>query len=145
MATFQQILVATDFSEHSEAAARRGAELAERLGADLTLLHVVEYFPADLPINCIAPEDVDPEHYLQERSAQLLNELAERIGATQAKREVIVSNRAAKHTIVDFAEEHGNDLIIIGAHGAGMLSALLGSTANGVLHCAPCDVLVTRA
>jgi len=43
------------------------------------------------------------------------------------------------------AEHLKADLIVIGSHGRhGLPSVLLGSTANGVLHGAPCDVLTVR-
>ena len=42
------------------------------------------------------------------------------------------------------AEEQGVDLIVVGSHGRHGLALLLGSTANAVLHGAPCDVLAVR-
>ncbi len=43
------------------------------------------------------------------------------------------------------AEKDGADLIVIGSHGRhGLSGVMLGSTANGVLHNAPCDVLTVR-
>jgi universal stress protein A len=36
------------------------------------------------------------------------------------------------------------DLIVIGSHGREGIQRLLGSTANAVLHGAPCDVLAVR-
>ncbi len=42
------------------------------------------------------------------------------------------------------AEEQGADLIVVGSHGRHGLALLLGSTANGVLHGASCDVLAVR-
>lgn len=43
------------------------------------------------------------------------------------------------------AEKMGADLIVIGSHGRhGISGLLLGSTANGVLHNSPCDVLTVR-
>ena len=42
------------------------------------------------------------------------------------------------------AEEEGVDLIVVGSHGRHGLALLLGSTANGVLHGASCDVLAVR-
>jgi universal stress protein A len=43
------------------------------------------------------------------------------------------------------AEKVAADLIVIGSHGRhGVSGILLGSTANGVLHGAPCDVLTVR-
>ena len=42
------------------------------------------------------------------------------------------------------AEEIGADLIVVGSHGRYGLALLMGSTANGVLHGATCDVLAVR-
>jgi len=47
--------------------------------------------------------------------------------------------------IRNHAENLGADLIVIGSHGRhGVSGLLLGSTANGVVHGAPCDVLTVR-
>jgi universal stress protein A len=46
--------------------------------------------------------------------------------------------------ILHIAEEIGADLIVVGSHGRHGLSLLMGSTANGVLHGARCDVLAVR-
>ena len=45
---------------------------------------------------------------------------------------------------VQRANAKGADLIIVGSHGRHGLALLLGSTANGVLHGATCDVLAVR-
>lgn len=42
------------------------------------------------------------------------------------------------------AEDESTDLIIVGSHGRHGLALLLGSTASGVLHHSPCDVLAVR-
>jgi universal stress protein A len=49
-----------------------------------------------------------------------------------------------KAEITRVAEEQGVDLIVVGSHGRLGLELLLGSTANGVLHAAKCDVLAVR-
>jgi nucleotide-binding universal stress UspA family protein len=46
--------------------------------------------------------------------------------------------------IVERAEEWGADLIVVGSHGRGFWGRLLGSVSNGVVHHAPCSVLVVR-
>ena len=43
-----------------------------------------------------------------------------------------------------FAREHAVDLIVVGSHGRHGLALIFGSTANGVLHGACCDVLAVR-
>ena len=80
MKDYQRILVGTDFSEASMAAAHRGADLAHRYNARLILLHVIEHFPEDIPNDPIAPENVDPAAFYQERARQNILELAERLG-----------------------------------------------------------------
>jgi universal stress protein A len=42
------------------------------------------------------------------------------------------------------AEELDADLIVLGTHGRHGLGLMLGSTANAVLHGAPCDVLAVK-
>jgi universal stress protein A len=49
-----------------------------------------------------------------------------------------------KLEIVRIAEENDVDLIVVGSHGRHGFALLLGSTANGVLHHATCDVLAVR-
>ena len=51
---------------------------------------------------------------------------------------------STKLEIVATAEEQHVDLIVLGSHGRHGLALLLGSTANGVLHHAKCDVLAVR-
>ena len=51
---------------------------------------------------------------------------------------------APKHEIVRVAKEQGVDLVVVGSYGRHGLQLLLGSTANGVLHLAACDVLAVR-
>jgi universal stress protein A len=46
--------------------------------------------------------------------------------------------------IVEVAERENIDLIVLGSHGKHGVALLLGSTADGVLHHAQCDVLAVR-
>lgn len=47
-------------------------------------------------------------------------------------------------TIVAHAKSSKTDLIVLGSHATSGFRLLLGSTANGVLHHAPCDTLMVR-
>lgn len=46
--------------------------------------------------------------------------------------------------IVETAREANVDLIVVGSHGRGFWGRLLGSVSDGVVHHAPCSVLVVR-
>ncbi|HEY9149438.1 MAG TPA: universal stress protein, partial [Gammaproteobacteria bacterium] len=69
-------------------------------------------------------------------------EVGERIGIAVADQHVLQGNTRGE--IQRLAEETKADLIVLGSHGRQGIQRLLGSTANGVLHGAPCDVLAVR-
>lgn len=139
MAAYSHILLAVDFSDGSQAAAEKAAQLAELFDARLSLVHVVEFlglgFNPEFPIL----DGLELEKRLIESAGQRLRELAQKLGHADAGIQVEVGS--PKHEICRVAEEDRVDLIVVGSHGRHGLQLLLGSTANGVLHLAPCDVL----
>jgi len=145
MATYAHVLATTDFTSVSEQAAQRAAEIARANGARLTLLYVVEHFPADIPIDRIGPEDEDPQTFLTRQAHQDLQRFAAGLSGVEPLLEVVASVYSAKAEIVSYAQEHGVDLIVIGTHAGHSMLGMLGSTANGVVHAAHQDVLVVRA
>ncbi|AKH19525.1 universal stress protein [Sedimenticola thiotaurini] len=144
MKAYQQILLATDFSKFSEIAARRAVDLVGHFNAMLTLLHVVEYFPEDKRIQQGSVKLEDLAQHLEGECRKRLEQLARRIQYHAAVLIVRVTPGAAKYEIVQVAREIRANLIVIGPYGQGGASALLGSTAEGVLLEAPCEVLIVR-
>lgn len=104
-------------------------------GARITLLHVVEAMPS-YAISYI-PDDIMTA--TRKGISAEMTRLADEIGAQS---EVIDGHPG--RTILDFAEEHGNDLIVIASHRPGMQTLLLGSTATHVVRHATCSVHVLR-
>jgi len=145
MAGYQNILCATDFSTYSDTVFSCGTELAKLYGAKLTLLHVVEYFPEDRSNIHVSPENTDPKDYREKQAQSSLSAQVHRSEYENVKTAVRFSSHSAKQEIINFANEQKIDLIIVASHGRHGITTLLGSTANGVVHSAPCDVLVVRA
>jgi len=145
MEGYQNILCATDFSDYCRVAAERAADMASRNGAELTLLHIVEHFPEDRSNVEIAPEDVDPAVFREERARASLVEFGKHLGYDKLVQEVRFSTHSAKHEIVCFAEQQNTDLIVVASHGHHGITPILGATAYGVTNGAPCDVLTVRA
>jgi universal stress protein A len=145
MKSYQHILCPTDFSSHCRQAVERAAELARHYGSRLTLFHVIDYFPEEIPNDWIPPEDQDPKNYLQERAREMLAKLAEQMRLGDAKLATRFSDHSAKYEITDYAGEANADLIVLASHAHHGVFALLGSTTAGVVHTAPCDVMVVRA
>lgn len=146
MEGYRNILLATDFSEHSEVAAKRAVDLAQRYGAKLTLFHVVEFFaPEIIPNDWIEAAGKERlEAYLTRDARKSLSEFADRVGARDAQQVVISSSRYPWYEILRFTKERDVDLIVLGSHGRHGFDVLLGSTTSAILQRAHCDVLVVR-
>lgn len=142
MDNYKHILCAVDLSNENTIVAERAAELARLNSARVSLLHVVEYIPVDLSNEMVLPQQQEIEEQLVERAKQGIASLASLLDLAQVSENVVVGSTKAE--IINFAETHEVDLIVIGQHGRHGFSRLLGSTANAVLHHAPCDVLAVR-
>ncbi|MFA7619423.1 MAG: universal stress protein [Thiohalomonadaceae bacterium] len=140
---YKHILLTTDFSDAARKAASRSVELARLYEARLTLLHVIEHFPENLPVTMDAREDQDPKSYLMTVARDRVADLAAALGRPDAAQVVIVSHRSARYEIQMFTEEHAVDLIVLGSLPHGLLGSL-GSTASGLLSTARCDLMVVR-
>ncbi|MDP3483639.1 MAG: universal stress protein [Sulfuricella sp.] len=144
MEPYRHILCATDLSEAGETAATRAADLSQRHGAKLTLLHVIEHFPEDEPGDKIAPENTDLTGFLTKDARDELARLAQRLDRENVEQRVVASTGAAKQGILRYAQEAGVDLIVLGGRGSHVMPGLFGSTEGGVLSAAACDVLVVH-
>lgn len=142
---YRHILFAADFSDDALRVGERARDIARRCGAQLSLIHVVEDVNISLSggyeLLPVLP-DLPDEALLQE-ARKALGDLARRLGAEDAGLWV-VNALSTKEGILGAAQDHQVDLIVVGSHGRHGLALLLGSTANAVLHGAPCDVLAVR-
>jgi nucleotide-binding universal stress UspA family protein len=141
----QKILVATDFSPHSDAALTLALDLAGHYHASVTLLHV-----------CMDPS---PAYYAggayvasPEQVADRVAEAAKQLGELCARTPmggvaVDITTRVgdAATEIVRHAAEHGHDFIVVGTHGRrGFGRLVLGSVAELVVRTAGVPVLTAR-
>ena len=106
---------------------------------------MVDHFAVDRSNEEIAPEDVDPKVFREQKARAKLEAQTARTDCPEAKREVSVSSHAASHEIVGYAGANGIDLIVVASHGHKGITALLGSTAKAVQRHAACEVIVVPA
>ncbi len=142
MALYGHILLVVDLTEDSLAIGRKAQALAASMGAQVELLHVVEFVPVE-PMGETLMPSVQMQDELIERSEKRLQALAAELGLGDAVCRVESGN--VKSEIVRVAREHKADLIIIGSRERHGLSILVNLTEDTVLHAAPCDVLAMRA
>ncbi|MEA3278812.1 MAG: universal stress protein [Pseudomonadota bacterium] len=144
LASYRHLVAAVDLDGGGASVLERAARMAELYRAELTLVHVIDHFPVDRSNQVIGPEDRDPFDYARKEAEQGLGALADEAGVGDCRREVLVSDSTASREVPAFATANGADLIVIGSHGRHGLGRLLGSTADGILHRAACDLLVVR-
>lgn len=138
---YSHVLVAVDLIDECRSVADHAMKLAKTLDADLTLLHVVE--PLAMAYGGDVPMDLS---MLQQQQFEQARERMQLFAADYSLPEnrLQIAFGHPRQEIHRVTTEQGCDLIVVGSHGRHGLALLLGSTANDVLHGAPCDVIAVR-
>ena len=142
MSGYRKVLVALDLAGEIDRVLERARSVVAP-GAELALVHVLEpiyLYSGFEPGIGVFPDNFEAE--LLERASRSLKEKADRVGIPANLR--FVERGHAATQIIELAKERACDLIVVGSHGRHGWRLLLGSTANAVLHGAPCDVLAVR-
>lgn len=134
---YKNILVPVIFDETHDT---QGAYLAARSlaedGAAFTVLHVMEAIPTyaetQIPAEVLAQSRHDIERQLEQSARALPGAKVE-----------LMSGHPGK-TIVDYADKHAIDCIVVASHRPGFQDFFLGSTADRVVRHAKCAVHVIR-
>ena len=156
---FSKILVAIDGSEPSMKAAELAIEMAEKEMTDLrtketesklTALTVLDVSkPRSFLSSFIAAPTYGLRELEQERNAakQWMDIVRQKAEAKKVsfESEIIEGLVSAEATIVNYAESHKVDLIVIGTRGkTGFSKVLLGSVASKIAEYAPCSVIIAK-
>jgi len=141
MGEYKHILIGVDLTVESRDVSRRACALKTAFKAKLSCVHVIE--PLSLAYGGDIPMDLSTiQEQIQDTAKNHLAEFASSLGIEDEDRHLIFGRPETEiHTL---AKEIDADLIVVGSHGRHGLALLLGSTANGVLHGATCDVLAVR-
>lgn len=151
-----KVLLATDGSTEADLAARSAAELADKTGSELHVVHVLgiapwyPVYPEAAGFDGAALEDPMLEEDLQrtseQRARELLDAEAEKLrsaGGTLAQAHLVEGG--VPEAVIGLAEEIGAGLVVVGSRGrGGIRRALMGSVSDSVVRHAHCPVLVVR-
>jgi nucleotide-binding universal stress UspA family protein len=145
----QPILLATDGSPSAEEARRQAIELARITGSPLavvSVLHVTTpafgagygYSSGELYVELAKTE--------RERVSEVLADAARAARDAGVEVETAIGEGNPVEEICRIAREVQPRLLVIGAHGWGLVQRIVyGSVSTGVLHHAPCPILVVPA
>ena len=144
MKQYRHILVALDLAAETDFVVE--AALGHRSpDTKVSLIHVVEplvlgYGPDASSSIASVTAKIEADTLADAR--RRLAEIGKDIGVAEEHQHLVQGHPA--RAIHHVAEEEDVELIVVGSHGRHGLALLLGSTANGVLHGASCDVLAVR-
>ncbi|WP_107688529.1 universal stress protein [Neisseria wadsworthii] len=148
---YKHLVVAVDGSATSLNALQHACELAVTGKSKLTLVHVAN--PAEYM--ALAPEFLQHESYEAAAVAQgnEVLEFAEKTvrdtGVTDIHTYLLVALKGAREMaqeLVDYADNNGADLLVLGTHGrSGLMHLLMGSFAETVMRQSHLPLLVIRS
>lgn len=142
MSHYQKILVALALDPScDDKIIQTAKEMGAQFGGEITLIHAVEHM-ANYGAAYGVSVGIDIEEQMRNEAIKEMQKVGAKNNIT--KEHCIVKMGSAKHIILEEAEKHKMDLILVGSHGRHGVRLLLGSTANAVLHNAKCDVLAIR-
>jgi nucleotide-binding universal stress UspA family protein len=138
MLSIKKILVPTDYSDAAENALRYAIDLAEKIGAEIELVHAWQ-------LSAYASPSSELAKGMERDLSKDLEGLARRYSGHHVviRRHLRMGPPYAE--IIDAAKELGCDLIVMGTTGrTGLEHFLLGSVAERVVRMAECPVLTVR-
>jgi nucleotide-binding universal stress UspA family protein len=147
MSDSRPILFATDGSPSAEEAQKEAFELAQRLEAPLLVVAVAH---ATLPAvgyagygySNVVAELTQAEHH---RVTDLLATVSASACGAGLSCSTVLADGFVVEEICRVASDHNAQLIVVGSHGWGAARRFLsGSVSTGLVHSAPCPVLVVR-
>lgn len=134
---YSNILVPVVFDpDHTPDMALDVAKAISADGAQVTILHVIE----ELPSYATSYVGADFAEKSREGVKKRLTEIAAMVPGGKA---VVVTGHSSR-TILEWADTHGSDCIIVSSHKPGVQDYFLGGTAARVVRYAQCAVHVVR-
>jgi nucleotide-binding universal stress UspA family protein len=146
MKTFQNIVLATDFSDNSTNAYNYARQLAARFDAALTVVHVYDMpiSPQTLDYLSVLPSPTDLEEAVQERMSNFIATHDQSVPSLRMLRtKALMGMGFPTDTLVEHSKNPQADLLILGTQGGGdWFDKMFGSVGIDVLTKAHCPVLL---
>ena len=143
MEGYKKILFPTDLSEESKAIAEHVKLMAEKFGAEISVIYVanVGHYYSTLEMPAAGLVNFETE-VISTAKTQMKTFVEETFKGMNVDTEVFAGNPADE--IIEYAEKNGNDLIIMGHSRAGLERVLLGSVAHRIVKLSPVPVMIIR-
>ncbi len=145
MQSYKKVLAAVDLTDEASDVLTAAQNVVAEQEAELHVVTVIQpltYAYTGFEMPSISQTMVNFESEASASARDALARLCKGLNVAKDHRHIVFGRPADE--VKALARELDADLVVIGTHGRRGLGLLLGSTANGVLHGAPCDVLTIR-
>lgn len=134
---FEKILVPLDGSKNSLKSLETAVHLANEHEASLVIIHVIHTLSQKAGVQQkLGEEEVPPSFILQAKKLSMKNKI-------QFSSRIVTGDPG--HAIIEYANTHGIDLIVIGARGLSAFKKIfLGSVSSYVLHKSKIPVMLIK-
>lgn len=140
---YDHILIPTDGSKGARKAIDHGVDLAAAFDATVHALYVVELPNAPRSLQILDDEEATRQEY-RNYGKEVTGDVAELAAEHGVECVTAIKSGSAHEEIVDYADEEGIDVIVMGTGYRGKFRALLGSTAEKVVRTANVPVTTLR-
>ena len=138
---YSNILAAVDLGPTTSFILEKALDLANDAKVGISVIHVLEplaiTYGGDIPMDFSTIQDE-----IWEQTKEQLDEICEKLEISRQHRYLIIGRPESE--ILSKAKELGCDLIVLGSHAKWGIALLMGSTTDGVMHSAHCDVLAVK-
>ena len=143
----KKILLTTDLSEESRSAFEPAKEIAQKFGADITLLAIIED-PAQAAMVYAMDYPVAPDSEVQQQLKETVNKelkgyIDQYFADIDITHELLEAGGPVDLEMIKYAKENSIDLIVMATHGrTGLSRLLIGSITEKVVRNSNCPVLI---
>jgi nucleotide-binding universal stress UspA family protein len=144
----QHILAPVDGSSHSKKALEFACDLASKFNARISIIHVVDSSAGEqtLVMGSSHMTIPAPREEILKTGKSVIDaaaDIASKAGCVVEQTDVLSGSVA--NNILDYADEHSVDTIVMGSRGLGNVAGLLlGSISHKVSHLAKCTCITVR-
>ena len=147
MNEIKRVVTPVDFSDNSKLIAESAAYLAGKFGAEMSLVFIVQnfedysgFFVPQMTMPTLEGELAESAEVKMASFCGEMTEYCEKAGVKELSYKVFMGDVGEK--IVEYANEIGADLIVMGTHGyKGLEKIMFGSVADKVVRAAACPVM----
>lgn len=142
---YQHILLCVDLGPQSLYIGNRAFTLATKFNAQITCMHTMEP-PMAYTLDFAKRDKIIQKNkkVAQTSLDSYIENIKSKIKVDESKYQTLIAMGSPQNEILRKSHEIECDLIILGSHGIGGYTHLLGSTAHHVMSHAGCDVLIVQ-